>query len=141
MKNNKSRTLVNIIGVPLLLIIIYLGNFYFTTLIFFAIFICTKELDNLCIKSNISIQTLWLYLFYILLYITHFIPIQDIANLLYIELLSIVVIIICFSELFRDSENSLKNISITLFTLIWIGIFLNSIVLIRNTFGYEITYL
>ena len=84
----KSRTLVNLIGVPLLLTIIYLGDFYFTTLIFFAIFVCTKELSDICEKINISIQTLWLYLFYILLYITHFISVQDIGALLYIELLS-----------------------------------------------------
>ena len=48
MKKTKSRTLVNLIGVPLLLGIIYLGDFYFTTLIFFAIFVCTKELSDIC---------------------------------------------------------------------------------------------
>ena len=136
----KSRTLVNLIGIPLLLTIIYLGNFYFTTLIFFAIFVCTKELSDICEKINISIQTLWLYLFYILLYITHFIPKQDIGALLYIDLLSIAVLLICLSELFRNTETPLRNISVTVFTLIWIGIFLNSLVLIREK-GYEITYL
>ena len=136
----KSRTLVNLIGVPLLLSIIYLGDFYFTTLIFFAIFVCTKELSDICESINISIQTLWLYLFYILLYITHFIPKQDIGALLYIDLLSIAVLLICLSELFRNTETPLRNISITVFTLIWIGIFLNSLILIREK-GYEITYL
>ena len=94
MENSKSRTLINLIGVPLLLLIIYLGGFYFSTLIFFAIFICTKELDQLCEKSDISIQVLWLYLFYTLLYITHFIEVEDIGGLLYIDLLGIAILLI-----------------------------------------------
>ena len=140
MKKTKSRTLVNLIGVPLLLGIIYLGGFYFTTLMFFAIFICTKELDLLCEKSDISIQVLWLYLFYTLLYITHFIKIEDIGGLLYIDLLAIAILLILITELFRGASTPIKNISSTIFGLIWIGIFLNSVVLIRDNYGMEITY-
>ena len=140
MKNSKSRTLINLIGVPLLLGIIYLGGFYFTTLMFFAIFICTKEMDFLCEKSDISIQILWLYLFYTLLYITHFIQVEDIGGLLYIDLLSIAILLISISELFRNMSTPIKNISSTIFSLVWIGIFLNSVVLIRNNYGIEITY-
>ena len=140
MENSKSRTLINLIGVPLLLLIIYLGGFYFSTLIFFAIFICTKELDQLCEKSDISIQVLWLYLFYTLLYITHFIEVEDIGGLLYIDLLGIAILLISISELFRTTSTPIKNISSTIFTLIWIGVFLNSVVLIRNNYGMEITY-
>ena len=97
----KSRTLVNLIGIPLLLSIIYLGDFYFTTLIFFAIFVCTKELSDICESINISIKTLWLYLFYILLYITHFITEKDIGELLYIELLSIAMLFIFYFHIIK----------------------------------------
>ena len=55
MKSN-SRTLVNIIGVPLLLFIIYLGGIYFTSLIFFAIFVSIKEMTDICKKIDLKVQ-------------------------------------------------------------------------------------
>lgn len=51
------------------------------------------------------------------------------------------MLLICLSELFRNTKTPLRNISVTIFTLIWIGIFLNSLVLIRTNFDVEITYL
>ena len=89
-------------------ILLYFGPPHSKTCsIFFAIFVCTKELSDICEKINISIQTLWLYLFYILLYITHFITEKDIGELLYIELLSIAMLLICLSELFRNTKRDI----------------------------------
>ncbi len=46
-ENKKPRTLVNLIGAPLLLSIIYLGGPLFTMFIFVVIFISTYEFDNM----------------------------------------------------------------------------------------------
>ena len=50
-KKNNSRTLINLIGIPLLLGIIYLGEIYFTTLIFISIFISTMEFNEYELKT------------------------------------------------------------------------------------------
>jgi len=138
MKGN-SRTLVNIIGVPLLLFIIYLGGMYFTSLIFFAIFVSIKEMTDICKKIDLKVQYFLLNLFCILLYISHIFSINDmIYNM---ELFFLIVIIFCISELFRKSKKPIQNISISLFTFFWVILFFNSIILVRNNFGMEITLL
>ena len=52
----KSRTLINIIGIPLLTSAIYFGNFYFSILVHFAIFIGVFEFSRICKAKDISIQ-------------------------------------------------------------------------------------
>ena len=52
-KNNDSRLLVNLIGIPLLLSAIYYGGLFFQCLIFVSIFFSTYELEkNVFIKKN-----------------------------------------------------------------------------------------
>ena len=79
-KKNNSRTLINLIGIPLLLGIIYLGGIYFTTLIFISIFISTMEFNEMCKNKNINIQLMWIYLFYTLIFITHFIKLEKLIS-------------------------------------------------------------
>ena len=129
-KKNNSRTLINLIGIPLLLGIIYLGEIYFTTLIFISIFISTMEFNEMCKKKNINIQLMWIYLFYTLIFITHFISFE-IIRVENIELLCILLIVICLSEVFRFKPKPLENIGSSIFIIIWVGLFLNYIVLIR----------
>ena len=129
-KKNNSRTLINLIGIPLLLGIIYLGEIYFTTLIFISIFISTMEFNEMCKKKNINIQLMWIYLFYTLIFITHFISFE-IIRVENIELLCLLLIVICLSEVFRFKPKPLENIGSSIFIIIWVGLFLNYIVLIR----------
>ena len=129
-KKNNSRTLINLIGIPLLLGIIYLGGIYFTALIFISIFISTMEFNEMCKKKNINIQLMWIYLFYTLIFITHFISFE-IIRVENIELLCILLIVICLSEVFRFKPKPLENIGSSIFIIIWVGLFLNYIVLIR----------
>ena len=138
MKNN-SRTLVNIIGVPLLLLIIYLGDIFFTSLIFFAIFVSIKEMTNICNKIDVKMQYHLLNFFCLLLFLCHIFSINIMGY--HLELFFLIVIVFCISELFRKSKKPIQNISISLFSFFWIALFLNSIILIRNNYGMQITLL
>ena len=63
----KSRTLINIIGVPFLVSLIYLGNFYFSVLIYLAILIGIFEFSRICKGKEIYIQLIPIFIALILI--------------------------------------------------------------------------
>ena len=139
MDNNKkqSRLLVNVLGIPLLLSAIYFGGIYFQCLIFVAIVMSTFELNAMCIKKDIQIQLPTIFLFHLYLFLTHFI---DPLNM---EVLILSLIFILSFEVFRNKSNPIENIAITILAMIWIGIFMNCLVIIRNMgeIGIEMTFI
>ena len=60
-KNNKSRTLINIIGLPLFISSILLGGYYFGVFIFLVIILGTKEYLDLLNKHSINPSSRLLY--------------------------------------------------------------------------------
>ena len=138
MANNKkqSRVIVNVLGIPLLLSAIYFGGIYFQCLIFVAIVMSTFELNAMCIKQDIQIQLPSIFLFNLYLFLTHFI---DPLNM---EVLILFLIFILSFEVFRNKTNPIENIAITILAMIWIGIFMNCLVIIRNMdeIGIEMTF-
>ena len=127
-----SRSLINIIGIPLLLGLIYFGGFLFTTFIYIAIFLSTIELGNICKIKGYSIQSAWLYIIYIYMYISHYIEFNKLDVL---QIIFIIFLLTSIFELFRKNKNSLENIAITLLAFIWIGISLEGIIHIREIDG------
>ena len=126
--NKQSRVLVNVLGIPLLLSAIYFGGIYFQCLIFIAIFMSTFELYSMCLKKDIEIQIISIFLFYIYLFLTHFL--ESIS--MNIEVFFFWVILILSLEIFRKKTKPIENIAVTIFVMIWIGLFMNCIVYIRN---------
>ena len=139
--NKKSRVLVNVVGIPLLLFIIIAGNdFYQIPLFFlfiFSVMILSAyewnnlvKIDNKLIKiSNylsISIMSIFLHLslpmeYFLMLISGHLI-------------LNIIIEILC------RSEKPTSNISYSLLGVIWIGFFIGSILLVRDSsFGLILT--
>ena len=141
MFNENSRSLVNIIGAPLLILCIYIGDFVFTTLIYFSIFVCIHEFYNICLKLKINLQLLWLYLLSILFYLTHFFDIESLIILDPLQLVSLACIIVIITEFLFNKDNKIQNISSTVFCIVWLIVFLNFMVEIRYDYGFEITLL
>ena len=131
MSNNSSRTLINIIGLPLTLFLIYLGNIYFNLIIYLAIIISTKEFNDICNKNKISINLLWIYISYFILFSANYLN-HNLFNIQFIELFFIFVLILFISEIFRNKNKPFENISSSIFCLIWIGFSLITITLIRD---------
>ena len=134
--NKQSRVLVNVLGIPLLLLSIYFGGIYFQCLIFIAIFMSTFELYSMCLKKDIEIQIIPMFLFYSYLFLTHLlesIPIN-------IEILIFWLVLILSLEVFRKKTKPIENIAVSIFGIVWIGLFMNCLVIIRNiNNGMELT--
>ena len=127
--HNKPRTLINLIGIPSLLSIIYFGDLIFTSFIYIVIFLCTKELYNICKRKEYSLNIMWLYTIYILMYISHYIN----FSLIRIKEVAICLFFLLFiSQLIKNDKKSLSSTAITLFAFVWIGLFLDCAIYLRN---------
>jgi len=133
--NKTSRTLVNAIGVPSLLFIIYSGNILFLLLVAGIMLIGAKELVSLAKKKGadpfmpILNQSLlgicFLHWFDMTDYISHFL---------------ILILIGCMIvEIFRNSKSPFLNISIVALGMLWLGLLIGSMISIRDEAGFVIT--
>ena len=126
-ENKKSRTLVNIIGVPFLLFIIWKGSFWFTVPISLLILLSTLELLSLSkIQQAEPIPYLLpVGIILLILNITSIISIDKISILILICLLTLII------EIFRDKKKPLLNITIINFGMIWLGLMFSSLITLR----------
>ena len=153
--NNKSRTLVNILGIPLIVGSIYLGGYLFTSLIAAIIILGTIEYNNLLKKKSATPSFTLLIIGQLLLIIGSYsftyysnlsqIPISNIKShfveysdtlFWYFILFTIVSMVY---EVFRKKNTPLLNISSNIFGFVWIGLFINSLVYVRLIAGAELT--
>ena len=143
-KNNSSRTLVNLLGIPSLLAIIYLGDSYsnipvFSVFIGIILILGALEIATLSKSKNGQPVILVLLLFLALLQINRIpgvyweIP----AHILMIGIALTTMIL----EIFRKKETPLLNISIVVFAFVWLGLMLGSLSELRNLpeIGFKIT--
>ena len=143
-KNNSSRTLVNLLGIPSLLAIIYLGDSFsnipiFSVFIGVVLFLGAKEISPLSKSKKGQPVISVLFLFLALLQIGRIpgirweIPIY----ILLIGIASTAMIV----EIFRKKETPLLNISILVFSFVWLGLMLGSLTELRNLpdIGFKIT--
>ena len=143
-KNNSSRTLVNLLGIPSLLAIIYLGDSFsnipiFSVFIGGVLFLGAKEIPPLSKSKKGQPVISVLFLFLALLQIGR-IPgiLWEIP--IYILLIGIALTAMIV-EIFRKKETPLLNISILVFSFVWLGLMLGSLSELRNLpdIGFKIT--
>jgi len=143
-KNNSSRTFVNLLGIPSLLAIIYLGDSFsnmpiFSVFIGGVLFLGAREIPPLSKSKKgqpvISVLVLFLALLQLgrIPGIRWEIPIY----ILLIAIASTAMIV----EIFRKKETPLFNISILVFSFVWLGLMLGSLSVLRNLpdIGFKIT--
>jgi len=143
-KNNSSRTLVNLLGIPTLLAIIYLGDSFsnipvFSVFIGIILILGALEISTLSKSKNGQPVISVLLLFLALLQFNRIprvhweIPI----HILMIGLALTTMIL----EIFRKKETPLLNISIVVFAFVWLGLMLGSLSELRNLpeIGFKIT--
>ena len=143
-KNNSSRTLVNLLGIPSLLVIIYLGDSFLNIPIFSAfvgvvLFLGAKEIYPLSKSKKGQPAVSVLVIFLAILQIGR-IPGIDWEIPIYILLICISLITMVL-EIFRKKETPLLNISILVFSFVWLGLMLGSLSELRNLseIGFKIT--
>ena len=143
-KNNSSRTLVNLLGIPSLLAIIYLGDSFsnipiFSVFIGAVLFLGAKEIPPLSKSKKGQPVISVLFLFLALLQIGR-IPGIRWEIPIYILLIGIALTAMIV-EIFRKKETPLLNISILVFSFVWLGLMLGSLSELRNLpdIGFKIT--
>ena len=133
---SRARTLINVIGIPSLLSIIYYGGSLFTVFIFLVIFLCTYELKNISSIKGYSLNVIFLYIIYLCMFISHLLDFSS-TNLSAIFIFLFIVLFVL--EIYNKNKFSLENISISVLTFIWIGIFLDKAIYLRSLdSGYQI---
>jgi CDP-diglyceride synthetase len=144
-KNKSSRVLVNLIGIPLLLSIIYTGDSFnnlpiFSVFIAIVLFLGAREISALTIGKNGNIFIPMLLLFLAILQIDrHPVISWDISVHLLIVGITLATMIL---EVFRREAKPLLNISILIFAFVWLGLMLGSLSTLRNLpeIGFRVTF-
>ena len=143
-EKKSSRTLINLIGIPSLLLIIIVGDNYhqlpiFSLFIGVVLFLGIREIPIFVQNVNASPFVFILYVFVFVLQINRY-PLIS-WNFSEIHLLVALVLLTMIVEIFRKKETPLINISSVIFVFIWLGVMLGSLAILRNLemVGFSIT--
>ena len=143
-KNNSSRTLVNLLGIPSLLAIIYFGDSFYNIPIFSifmggVLYLSAREITPLTKAKNGQPVISVLLIFLALLQISR-IPGIDWEIPIHILIIGLTLTAMGL-EIFRKKETPLLNISILVFSFVWLGLMLGSLSELRNLpdIGFKIT--
>ncbi len=137
-----NRLLVNVLGIPGILLLIWLGGIYFACFMTIVMLIALWEFYNINRKQGHS-PLFWIgYLATLAIALGYYlwrpgIPVWFILGGF------IVVVTTLLSEMYRNNPNPTRNIAITLAGIIYIPILLGSLIVIRNwdqTIGSHMTY-
>ena len=134
--NNKSRLMVNLIGIPLLLLSISLGGLIFSIMILLAMIFCLEELHSMLLNKNIKIYRFNFYLFigFVLLELFKFNLYPFILSPMIILMLFINILIFEFTT---DKKVSFINIICNIVALAWIAFSLYFVLKIRLYDEYQ----
>ena len=127
-QKKEPRIYVNLFGAPLLLAAIYFGDIYFIGLFSIISFFCIYEFNNLCNKMDYQLIQFIPYTALGLITISK-------LNLIEMEILQIVLIAIIMGMILTTTNKlnePINSVSISIFSTIWIGLFLLSVINIRD---------
>lgn len=142
--NKSSRVLVNLLGIPSLLAIILAGDTFnnlpiFSVFITVVLFLGAREITTLSMEKGGQPFIPLLLLFLAILQIDRH-PAMSLDIPLYLLILGITLTAMII-EIFRRQEKPLFNISILVFSFVWLGLMLGSLSSLRNLpdIGFKIT--
>jgi len=143
--NKSSRVLVNLLGIPSLLAIILAGDTFnnlpiFSVFITVVLFLGAREITTLSMgRGGQPVIPLLLFFLAILQIDRHPAVSWDIPIYLLIIGITLTGMII---EIFRSQDKPLLNISILVFSFVWLGLMLGSLSNLRNLpgIGLKVTF-
>lgn len=125
--NTATRVIVSIVAIPLIVLVSYLGSYYFFLFILAIGLISYYEFSGM-VKKNIANANLWFGIFTIGFIITNqFYYIID-----FIPLLFIIILLLLLIELFRNKGSVVKNLGATILGILYIGLFSSALIAIRE---------
>ena len=145
MADKSSRTLVNLIGIPSLLAIIFVGDSFnnipvFSVFIGIVLYLGAREISTIVEgKKGKPAISLLLFFLVILQFDRHPAVLWDIP----IQVLILGITITAMTwELFRREAKPLLNITMLVFSFVWLGLMLGALSSLRNLpeIGFKITF-
>lgn len=125
--NTATRVIVSIVAIPLIVLVSYLGSYYFFLFILAIGLISYYEFSGM-VKENIANANLWFGLFAICFIITNqFYYIID-----FIPLLFIIILLLLLIELFRNKGSVVNNLGASFLGILYIGLFSSALIAIRE---------
>ena len=132
MNLTKSRSIVNFLGIPLIVFLVFMGEYFFLFFISVVNFFCLREFYLLPRSEKIYPQFIIGYIISFLILLLNFFQYDKIIFFTFFDFFIICILFIIIFELFRGKKNPFLNISITLTGLLYVPTFLSSLFLIRN---------
>ena len=137
--NSKGRTLVNALGIPGILLMIWMGGLYFTAFMTVVIFMSLHEFYTMYNSKGIypsilmgSVATLFFIWFY------HNGPYLNM--LAFFQLFFAFMVLLLLFEMFSKKVNPASNISYTLFGVAYIPMLLGALIALRQIDSQYDTY-
>ena len=134
-----NRTLINVIGIPAILYLLWRGGMGFALFIFLVMIIGLDEFYRMNTNERQSPVKITGYIFTGLM-AAYFFWLPAITLLQGLSLLACFIIITLFIELGRDKLNPTRNIGITVLGIMYIPVLLGSIIALRNLDTVYSTY-
>lgn len=131
MKELKGRKVVLIVGVPIALLFIYLGNPWFGIFSTIIMLIGIKEFYLLIAKKDFSPNYQLGYLFTILVSFSYYFLYKDFSQIIIFEIIGL-VLVACTLELFRRKKYPVANVSFTVLGVLYVSVLLGSIIALRE---------
>ena len=117
---NKSRTLINLIGLPSILFIVYQGGLIFKLFLCLVMFLAIIEFSELMNIKGYSINKLFLFSFIPVFISDIYLLLFSIYHITNTSLIIVYALILFIWEIFRSKNTPLENIALTIFGSVWI---------------------
>ena len=134
-----NRTLINIIGIPAILYLLWRGGLGFALFIFLVMIIGLDEFYRMNTNERQSPVKLTGYIFTVLMSAYYF-WLPAITLLQGLSFLACFIIITLFIEMGRDIPNPTRNMGITVLGIMYVPILLGSVIALRNLDTIYSTY-
>lgn len=137
MKDLGKRSLVALIGIPLMLIMIYIGGIYFEITLVIISSISLWEFYRMVENKGAIPQKVWGILFNIIFWVLLYFSTNTNISGKY-SIISVLILLVgsLTIQLFTKNQNSIMNIATTWGGLIYVNIFFGSLYLIREFNAY-----
>ena len=134
-----NRTLINVIGIPAILYLLWRGGLGFALFIFLVMIIGLDEFYRMNTNERLSPVKLTGYIFTVLMSAYYF-WLPAITLLQGLSFLACFIIITLFIEMGRDIPNPTRNMGITVLGIMYVPVLLGSVIALRNLDTIYSTY-
>ena len=134
-----NRTIINVIGIPAILYLLWRGGLGFALFIFLVMIIGLDEFYRMNTNERQSPVKLTGYIFTVLMSAYYF-WLPAITLLQGLSFLACFIIITLFIEMGRDMPNPTRNMGITVLGIMYVPVLLGSVIALRNLDTIYSTY-